>query len=219
MNQITAYREKPLTVEEFGKLDRAANACFSIRTKTIGKTVPVCDHGGEIIRWEYDLVPVGLEVFRKAEPSPVLLESLQRPGTRQAIVTHLTRLCQHKPYGRGPEGFGIVMEDMTRDLEGCSEWALAKICEQMRLDREIEFFPDTARLVHEVRELSERISWEGRERPVKQAAAPVVLEVQPIRTARQKRRVARICRLAAKPNSTWTRWEKRFFEATREKST
>lgn len=218
MNQITVvqYRDKPLTVEAFGKLEALANRFMSIREKTVGKSMPVFDHNDEIIRWEYQLVPCGMEVFFKTEPDQAVMASIRRPATPEAIGIHLTRLCQHRPYGRGQEGWGMVVEDLMRDLAGCSEWALMKVCEGYRLQRgkDTTFFPATADLVAAVKALDDQIRWTGESRAKEyKPAAKFTEEPLPERTTKAKRRVKRLVSINSKPKAGWTKWERRFFTA------
>lgn len=165
MKEITQYREHPLTVEEFRKLETTAARFMTVKEKLMGKSMPVADHAGEIYRYEHQLVSTGAEVFFKGEPDERVLESIMRPATRQAIAMHLTNLTLHKAYARGKEGFQIVVEDIIHDLNGCSEWALIKSCESFRLQRGNKFFPDTADLVHAVRNLDESVRWAYAARP------------------------------------------------------
>lgn len=159
MNEIVIYREKPLSVEDFHKLDTAAGRFLTIREKLVSKSVPVVDNAGETYRWERALVPGGVEVFFRSEPDDRVMESLMRPATRQAVAVHLQRLYDHKPYARGEQGWQTVVEDLLHDLRDCPEWALLRTCEAFRLARGNRFFPDTADLVAGVRELADRVRW------------------------------------------------------------
>lgn len=165
MNQITTYREKPLTMEEFSRLEAYAEKFITVKEKLISKSVPKVDTNGEVYGWERDLVPQGTEVFFKAEPDERLMDSLQRPATRQAIGVHLQRLYDHRPYGRGDSGWLTVVEDLIHDLNGCSEWSILKTCETFRLQRGARFFPETADLVHVIKALDEGLRWAYAARP------------------------------------------------------
>jgi len=162
---LIQYREKPLTMEEFSKLELHASRFMTIREKLVSKPVPRVGSDGEVYGWERDLVTSGVEVFFKTQPDDRVMEAISRPATRQAIGMHLQRLYDHKPYGRGVSGWQTVVEDLIHDLDGCSEWALLKACEGFRLDTELTFFPDTAKIVSAVRSLDEQIRWAYAGRP------------------------------------------------------
>ncbi len=165
MNEVTKYRENPLTLEDFKKLEIHAAKYLTVREKMVSKSVPKVDHHGETYGWEYDLIPQGMEIFFKSQPPDALMESLQRPATRQAIGIHLQHLYDHRPYGRGDAGWQTVVENLIHDLSGCSEWAILKACEMFRLSRGGKFFPDTADLVYTVKNLDEQLRWAYAARP------------------------------------------------------
>lgn len=170
MNELTQYREKPLTLEDFSKLENLASRFMAVKEKTISKPVPVADNDGNIYRWEYDLIPVGTDVCFTGNPDERVMDAIMRPATRQAVAIHLARLCQHKPYARGHEGFQVVVEDMLHDLDGCSEWAVIKTCEHFRLSRTTRFFPDTADFVDGIKKLDDsiRVAYANRQPAPKQ---------------------------------------------------
>lgn len=165
MNQIITYREKPLSMEEYSKLELHAGKYITVKEKLIRKNTPKVDEHGEVYGWEYDLVSCGSEVFFKTEPEERLMEALQRPATRQAIGVHLQRLYDHRPYARGNSGWQTVVEDLIHDLNGCSEWAILKTCESFRKQKGATFFPQTADLIMEVKRLDESLRWAYAARP------------------------------------------------------
>lgn len=200
MNQITTYREKPLSMEEYSRLEAHAGKYLSIREKLVSKSVPKVDSAGEIYGWEHDLVPQGVDVFFKAEPDERLMESLQRPATRQAIGIHLQRLYDHRPYGRGDAGWLTVVEDLIHDLSGCSEWALLKTCETFRLQQGARFFPETADLVAAVKRLDESLRWAYAARPNTRKIEAPQEERIPAPTDEGRARVAKVMHDAGLPH-------------------
>lgn len=214
MTKITTYREKPLSMEEFSKLETYAEKCMTIREKHVSKSVPKTDADGNIYGWERDLVPAGKEVFFKSEPDERVMEAIMRPATKEAIFIHITRLSEHKPYGRGASGWQTIVEDLIHDLNGSSEWAIIKACEQFRLTKGMTFFPDTAELVHSIRNLDEQVRWAYAARPSSKKPEQTV---EPVAKPSPKtnRRKAKMMGLVAKQvaGKMLTRWEGRFFDA------
>lgn len=213
MNEVVIYRENPLSISEFQKLETLAEKFMEIKSEPVSKLVPVKDHEGNIYSWEYDIVKYNTAVDFKIVPDKKIMESILRPATNKAIGIHLARLCQHKPYARGAEGFKIIMEDMLHDLSGISEWVILKICEKFRLDAGIKFFPDTAdfvlaakRLDAELKSAYGKINNKPESQITSEKRAAVVK-----RTEKQKRHIGILCRLSQKPRSSWSFWERKFF--------
>lgn len=203
MNQITIYREKPLTMEEFQRLESVAARIMSIKERPVYKSMPVADNNGDIYRYEHVLVSTGCEVFFRESPDERVMESLMRPATRQAIAVHLQRLCEHRPYARGADGWQTVVEDLIHDLSGCSEWGLIKTCERFRQERGATFFPQTADLIAEAKELDDRVRWAYAERSKPKPVKAIETEQAMKPSDEQKAKIAKIlhdARLAHMPD-------------------
>lgn len=212
MTEIEKYRPKPLTRDEFQKLETLAAKFMTVREKVISKSVPKVDANGDIYAWEHDLVPSGVEVFFKADPDDRVMESLFRLASDTAIAKALTDLEAHRTYGRGNAGWGTVLRDLVNDLAGCSEWALIKTCEKFRHESGGRFFPQTSDLVRSVKNLDEQARWAYAARPSSKAAEQKPIpEPAPKKTPKSKRHVARLVKLARKPRENWTKWEQRFY--------
>lgn len=217
MKEILPYREKPLTADEFRKLEDHSKKFMAVREKTISKSVPKLDNDGNVYGWERDLVAVGSEVFFKSEPDEKTMEAIMRPATDVAIGVHLQNLYDHRPYARGNEGWKTVVRDLIHDLKGCSEWALIKTCEKFRQQTGERFFPLTADLIHAVKGLDEQVRWAYAGRPSAKSPEPKAPQITATTRAstKQRRRVGKAMGLLAKKmqGRTMTRWELRFFNA------
>jgi hypothetical protein len=210
-NNLTVYRDRHLSEAEYASLENAADKFFSFRERVIDRVVWSEDeYGDRVQRRDQELA--GIEVFAKGPVNKGLLESMCRPARPAHAVMHLTRLSIHLPYGRGADQFGLLVEDIARDLTGVSEYAIIKTCERFRLDPDLTFFPASALIVKYARDLD--WSLKNIEKPAEPApapkAAPAPANVK--RTSQQKRRVARLLRLMGKPQGKWSRWERRFFD-------
>lgn len=211
---LTIYREQALTPESYEQLDSAACQCLSFKERVIRRLVWAKDEYGDPVQRE-ELELGGMEVFRKGEVSERLLEALQRPARPMHIAMHLTRLAQHLPYGRGAEGFQIVLEDITKDLEGVSEFAIIKTCERFRLDPDLTFFPATALLVKYAKD----IDWSLRNLSAEPAAPKPAVQIEPPkkgnRSPKQRVHGKRMMALTVKQmqGAKLDRWEKKFWDA------
>ena len=95
----------------------------------------------------------GYDIVTRDNFSFKLIESLQRPTLARNIAKHLHRLQAHKRYARDSASWQIIVEDICNDLADVSEYAIIKICEKFRLDTTTSFFPDTAKLIKEIKDL------------------------------------------------------------------
>lgn len=213
MTEITIYRDKPLSVAQVETLHRKASEAVAFKPRNVTSLVWKRDEYGDLVqvREEHE---AGEEVFvrNRQALTPALLESLLRPAKEEHIGVHLTNLAAHLPYGRGGEGFAVVIADMCRDLEGVSEYAIIRACDRFRRDTELTFFPSSAQFVKFAKDTDFSLRTAAKPEAPKKAEA---VEVMPAPTDKQRRRVARITRLALKPRDKWTAWEQKFFEATR----
>lgn len=207
MNAVTEYRPAALAPADFAKLQAKASEALSFRARP--RVVMKRDEYGDMKEVREDF---GEEVFPKGEVNPVLIESLTRPTTPRYTVIHLTRLAGHLPFGRGAASFGQVIEDIARDLEGVSEFAIVRACEHFRADETLKFFPPTAAILRYVRDLDYSLKnlkpKKTRVKPDGRApAAPVP------KTSKAKARVARIVKIGLKSPENRTPWETKFFNA------
>lgn len=212
MNAVTEYRPTALAVEDFQKLDALALQSLSFRERQIREVYREKDEYGEMVE-KVRYVEAGPEIFRKGEIIPRLAESLQRPASFRHIGSHLTRLAAHKPWGRGPEAFTVIIEDLCRDLESVSEYAIMKTCEKFRRDEKIIFFQDTAVFLKYAKDLDFALRQLTTMKP---AETLQVAKPEPhAYTTKKKIQVNRMCKLAMKPRANWTKWEVRFFDGAK----
>jgi hypothetical protein len=218
MNQIIDVKPSAVPeteMQKFSNLEREIKKYFSFSPRMISKSVPKVDSSGETYGWERDIVQSGEEVFIRSVPDTRVLDAMQRPALRQDIAVHLQRLSEHKPYGRGAKGWQTVSEDLIRDLEGCSKWALVRTCEKYRLTRGITFFPDTAEIVHCIRDLDRQVS-AAQKAETAEAATPQPQREAQARTTKRVRRVQKFMQLSRTQGKT--KWEQLFFNALTERA-
>lgn len=217
MNELLPYRKQPLSDVEFKTLEHNADKFFTVKPRMIGESVPVADAHGDIYRWEWDMIPDGTQEIAWSDTTPPeqLMEALTRPATKEALRKHLFTLSRMKKYTAGDVGFRIVANEIMQHLENCSEYALKKICHNFALDTESPFFPDPAKIIAAVKNLQDQLKQkEPSPAPVKKTEEPA----PPKPTNKQKRRVVWLVKLAMKPRGTWSKWEERFYKATRGKN-
>lgn len=206
MKAVTEYRPAALAPADFAKLQAKASEALSFRPRP--RVVMKRDEYGDMKEVRDDF---GEEVFPKGgEIDPRLVESLTRPTTPRYTVIHLTRLAGHLPFGRGAASFGQVVEDIARDLEGVSEFAIVRACEHFRADESLKFFPPTAAILRYVRDLDYSLKNLKTKKP-KTAATPA--PEAPVKTTKDKVRVARIVKIGLKAEARRTPWERKFFNA------
>lgn len=211
MTNLTVYRENALSDEEYAKLDDLAIEKLSIKPKFIRVVKTKTNEYGETVEYA-DWVESGYEIFPRGEVPERLLESLQRQTRPKNIALHLHRLAAHKRWGNDKTTWAIVVEDLCNDMASLSEYAIIKACEKFRHDTSNQFFPDTAKLLAEVksidwslRHVSSADSYVKKERQ-----APVVV---PEKTTKSQRMVGKIVRIGMKDKAKWTKWETRFMDA------
>lgn len=153
MNELTVQlqpRQAALTIQDFGKLERLIETTFEAKPIYEPCSIPQKDADGNIYAWEAGVIETGLEVTIHGEPNKKLLEAIRRPATAGHIVAHITRLAAHLRHTKGKSAFQIIAEDIGNDLNGVSEWAVMKACEQFRQTGK-PFFPDTPELITTIR--------------------------------------------------------------------
>lgn len=148
-------REKPLTVPDFAKLNDLIDQHGHLKQKQKSGQRPLKDADGYIYRWEFCLDPDGFELSLD-NADPRLIEALQRPASSQTIVYHFTRLSGTKRNTKGNMGFQVLLEDLSYDLRGRSEFAIMKACELFRKDTS-PFFPDHSVIIEKVEEIHNAI--------------------------------------------------------------
>lgn len=114
--------------------------------------VPIRDYDGNIIRWEFDLVPTGDYTAKVSDPTQderMALEIAITPGHRTGIHALLERLAQIRPIGASEAKQATVVSYLTYDLvqDGVSEFVVNEICTEQRRKPVIvpadKFFPDS----------------------------------------------------------------------------
>ena len=190
MKEITAYRDPPLSPDEFIQLDQKAKRLLSFKERMVREIFWETDEYGDRIQ-KSRMVPCGPEVFAKGELDERMIKSLQYPAPAKSVIVHLTRLRAHKPYATGEDAWKIILTDLCKDLHGCSEYAITKTCEFFRQDTSLRYFPDTALLQRRIKDLDFSIRALAEAKP---APKETQIEQQPIPkpTDEGKRRVAEI---------------------------
>jgi hypothetical protein len=143
-------RPYPLEGNDIEKLESAIQKIFTIEKKPIFGIVPVRDISGEVFKHEFD--EIGREdVYtpRSDEAPQQLKDALLRPAARTHIVFHLTRLATHRRDTTGREAFAVKVEDIARDLEGVSEWAVIISCKEFRNEPET-WYPNTGKITEAI---------------------------------------------------------------------
>lgn len=114
--------------------------------------VPIRDYDGNIVRWEFDLVPTGDYTAKASDPTQderMALEIAITPGHRTGIHVLLERLAQIKPIGSSEAKQATVVSYLTYDLvqDGVSEFVVSELCTEQRRKSVYEesdrFFPDS----------------------------------------------------------------------------
>lgn len=201
-----------LTEISFQTLDTQANATLSFRERTVTALVWEIDEYGDRVQRRID-VPSGPEIFAKCELSETLLKALTARVSSKSLIYYLSRLRAHKSFTHGEEFWNIVLEDLCRDLAGSSEYAVIKACEYFRQCPDLKFFPDTAVLQRRIKDLDFSLRNLTPSPSEKKQAVPKSNQLSAPISAKQRRRVTIICKLACKPKGLWSKWEQRFFDA------
>lgn len=188
MNQLTILepRQAPMSVEDFNKLEAWIDKSFTVKPITEGRSVPVKDDNGIIYRWEHDVFETGLSLTPQGTVDPKVIDAMKRPATSKTIAYHLTRLSAHKRNTKGGFAFQVIVEDVTKDLEGVSEWAVIKAYEKLR-KAEGDFFPSANEIVKAVNVYEDAIKMLGQKNENKPIA---MIEEKPL--VKGKAKVAEI---------------------------
>lgn len=192
-------RPKPLDRPDFDKLERHIKRIFDVQEKTVMRSTEhgaVFDVIGHIVKQrDEEFVPSGL------------IDSIRRPATGQHINVHLTRLAAHKKNTKGAKALSIICEDLAYDLDGCSEWAVFKACEEFRRGSN-PFFPDT----HEIIEVVKR--WDACARQFGEPTPPPPPKKEPDFVPDPPKYRKRYIRfINTLPKQDKTRWQERWCAA------
>lgn len=143
-------RETALCTDDYLKIQALIDRSFIITVPVHYTTVPVQDDLGMVYKRESVAIegePVWAPV---GEINLKLLEAIKRPAGPGHIAAHLTRLAAHLRHTKGDSAWQIVIEDVARDLNGVSEWAVVRSCAEFRAG-DSPFFPDTPALIAKIR--------------------------------------------------------------------
>jgi len=211
-NAVLVYRDKPLTDSDFKKIMLQAEKYFSFKPRMVRKGRPMYDSDNVIYKWDHDLVQEGYDLMRTAEAPVALVDAMVRPARPDFIKQHIFVLSRMKRYHAGDAGLYIIIAEIIRHLEDCSEFALVKVCADFATSTDSPFFPDPAQIIKAVKNLDELLKRE--EKPKTKPADDGAWD-RP--SAKQRRRNGKILKLAMKPMARWTKWETKYFEATKVK--
>lgn len=184
--QLPARREA-LTPRDMAKLETFIEKHVEIKAKTVYRST---ETGAS-----FDVVGYDVKVKEGEAVPGALIEAVRRPTTSSHLNEHLTRLAAHKRQSKGARAHAIIVEDLAFDLEGVSEWAVAKAMIELRRS-DSPFFPETPEIIATVKR------WDAVARQFGEPA-PVRIEKkkeEPWKppTEEQKARVARLVELNAK---------------------
>lgn len=217
--ELANLQPRPLALsqDDFLKIEKSLNETFDLRPTYEATRIPIVNDNGEVYRHEHGIIISGATVIAKETPNPKLLAAILRPATRDHIAAHLTRLAAHRRWTRGDHAFGIVIEDISRDLAGISEWAMIKTCEELRANG--KWFPETDKIILMAR------MWDGiaikistsDQAPTRRPATPENISPKS-RGVKSFKRVARILKIGAKEKTSWTAWEIKFMAAIKERA-
>jgi len=143
------------------------------------------------------------------------LEEMARPGSDDLIRGHLLELSVIKRLDGGNRRIKMVIDALVKDVSGFSEWAIIETCEHFR-KRKIPFFPDVGEFFHLAK--NKHTMYENALNDLhkpKQKEEDEQEEYKPMRNS--KIRVKRMIKLARKQPEYYTKWERRFMEAMKEK--
>lgn len=176
-------RTTALSRHDFDKIEYRINRHFEI--------AEIRDSG---VRWveergqsEFQSWVTGTSVKPIGDVPGELIEAIRRPATPQHINAHLTRLAAHKRQTKGAGAFKIILEDLAYDLDGVSEWAIMKACEQFRKDP-APFFPETGEIIAVIGKWNDTAKKFGEPPPPPKLVGPPKDEWKPP-TEEQKARV------------------------------
>lgn len=196
---VLPSRPKPLERPDFDKLEYHVKRCFDIQPVTVMRST---DHGAV-----FDVV--GYKVnHREDNPVPSsLLDSIHRPAVGGHIAYHLTRLSAHKKNTKGAGAMKVIIEDLGHDLDGVSEWAVFKACEEFRRG-DNPFFPDTHDIINTVTRWQEVAKKMGEPSPPPPPKKEPDFVPDP---PKYRKRYIRFINLLPKPEKT--RWQERWCAA------
>jgi len=217
MTNLTIYREKALTDEEYIKLDRLADENLQVKTKYMKVIKTLIDEYGDTVEYT-DYVDSGYDVIPRNNFSFKLIESLQRPTLARNIAKHLHRLQAHKRYTRDSASWEIIVEDICNDLDDVSEYAIIKTCEKFRLDTKSPFFPDTAKLIKEIKDLDYSLKNIYFKEQFKQQDNQEQVETRK-KTFKSKKRVKLLIKIGMKKQENMTKWEIKWINAIKKTKT
>lgn len=141
-------RENPLLPADIDALTKDLEQYGYFTDKAEYGMVPVLDKDGHYVKSEFDVIRSRFIFDRHTNPPNKIADALKRPALAQHIAIHLTRLAAHMRQ-TGGDGFKFVIEDISRDLEGCSEWAVIEACREFRQSGK-PFFPVTGDIIKTV---------------------------------------------------------------------
>lgn len=217
MTSLIIYREKALTDEEFVRLDQLADENLQIKTKYMKVIKTRIDEYGDTVEYT-DYADSGYDIVTRDNFSFKLIESLQRPTLARNIAKHLHRLQAHKRYARDSASWQIIVEDICNDLADVSEYAIIKICEKFRLNTTTSFFPDTAKLIKEIKDLDYSLKNIYFKEQSKQRDNQEQFETRK-KTFKSKKRVKLLIKIGMKKQENMTKWEIKWINAIKKTKT
>lgn len=98
-----------------------------------------------------------VNVLSDSEDTIKFIEAAARPAPSRHVMPHLVRLAAHKPIGGKLDEFriGVILEDLSIELDGCSEFAIAQACNEFKKKTDSDFFPKTHEIIARCEELTD----------------------------------------------------------------
>lgn len=149
-------RVAPLEANDIEKIELALYKYADIEEKPVYGSVPVCDASGNVYKHEFGLVGHQRQIVPHDDMPIALVEAVARGAKKHHILYHLTRLAAHLRDTRG-DIISAVLEDISKDLYGVSEWAVVCACKELRHGQS-PFFPATAKIIEVVRQYQDQVN-------------------------------------------------------------
>jgi|GEM_PF-3846466 len=216
MTNIIQYRQVSTDIAPLDQLEAEVGKFITMAERQVHRLEWRDDEHGDKVQVRVACGSALSPLLRCDEVPAPLWTELLRPCSFEVLAKCLFELSVHKPWTRGAEAWPVLIKDVAGDLLGVSAFAVYKSCQHFRQKPDMQFFPDTAKLICHAKSIDFELRKLQAIQSVQQAAsAPTNSDVEPKpkRTFRQTRRVGTLMRIARKPQSVWTSWEAVFVRA------
>lgn len=160
---------------------------------------PILNPDSEIVGYELDLPEGFLEQY------PDFFQPIGHDRAKSALY----RLARHKRIDGGENRINFVLNDIAAEIAAFPVYAVSIALREIKRE-DSPFMPN-------IGEIYQRISFATRIRKREAERSPEPESKPP--TRKQKIRVRRMCRIAAKPAGFWSPWERKFMAFYKTKET